>query len=186
MKIEEQKVVSDKILEKMFSIDPFSIVAGGAPRDWHFGNIAADIDLFFYVQPNTQIGIIQDMLRSVGVVVESILTGQHIPEHYKMNPMIRCVFNTTIDGVDVQMILMKESTFKSVVDKFPLSICKAWYKNKKIYLEKDFIRSVKHNSIVKTNKLYANSHVYLNKILSKFPQFSYYESWDDLAKSILD
>lgn len=34
MSVNKQKKLADKILDKLFLIDPYSIVAGGAPRDW--------------------------------------------------------------------------------------------------------------------------------------------------------
>lgn len=48
MKIEEQNVVAKKVLEKIKIVDPYVILAGGAPRDWYFGNPCNDLDIYYY------------------------------------------------------------------------------------------------------------------------------------------
>lgn len=183
---EHQKWVADTILDKLFPIDPYSIVAGGAPRDWYLGNPATDIDVFFHVGGNTPISTISNMLSSVGISDTTHKDGHNIPDHYKMNPSLRCVFGTNIEGVDVQIMLMRSPTFESVLPQFPLSICHAWYKNGKIVAEKPFLRSIKHKAIYKTNTIYNNEHEYVKKILKKFPEYKYYADITKLAVTLLD
>ena len=183
--IAHQRSVADFVLEKLFTIDPFSIVAGGAPRDWYFYKEAADIDVFFYVSRNTQLYVIQAMLEAAGFIIKERKDGHSLPEIYKMNPKLRSVFNLEIEGVPVQLMLMTEPTH-SVIDTFPLSICKAWYKRGAIRTERDFVRTLKHKVIFKTNDLYANGHVYLKKILDKFPEYKYCESVVKFAEHIID
>ncbi len=185
--INHQKAIADIALEMMFPIDPFAIVVGGAPRDWYFNKQAADIDLFFYVGNNTSVTIVKSMLEHVGFVVKGCKDAHNLPEHYKKNPMLRCVFDAVnFNGQDVQLMLMRSSTFKSVVPLFPLSICKAWYKNGTIMLDRDFERSVRYKAIVKTNELYSDEDAYLQKVLGKFPEYAYYESWRSVVVAELD
>lgn len=183
--IKHQKTVADEVLSRMEIIDPFCIVAGGAPRDWFHGRIATDIDLFFSVKQGVQIGVIINQLAKAGFIVTDTCWGQSIPEWYKLNPCVRAVFNTDVAGQKTQMILLSTSTF-DVVDQFPLSICKAWYKRGNLRTTKDFDRTVKHKAIYKTSELYANGHVYLQKILAKFPDYDYYDSVSKLAEKLLD
>jgi hypothetical protein len=183
--INEQRAVADKALSMVYTIDPFAIVAGGAPRDWYLRRVATDIDLFFSVRDGVQIGIVHKILEKAGFSIFRVKTGEGLPEWYKINPKIKAVFESNIDGICVQIILVDKKTF-DVVDEFPLSICKTWYKNGRIVLEQDFIRSIKRKVIYKTNNLYANGHVYLKKILAKFPDYRYYDSLEKLALDVLD
>ena len=188
MSIEKQKVVADYVLGKFESIDPTCIIAGGAPRDWYFGKEASDIDLFFYFRPDLQMSHIMDALERVGMMEYFLQekSGESIPEHYKRNPYLSRVFEFHVEGVKVQAMQMLEPTFKSCVGLFPLSICKAWYKNGKISTSKDFDLSMKINSIYITNKLYNDADSYLQKIKGKFPDYKWFNSKAEALVSFVE
>lgn len=112
--------------------------------------------------------------------------GENIPDLYKKNPYLQTVYETVLDGVKVQLLRMSKPTWDSVVNKFPLSICKAWYKNGKAHYEKDFLRSVKFEAIYKTNTIYNEEHQYIQKILAKFPEYKYYDSVELLIAELID
>lgn len=184
-KIEHQKFVADTFLDKMFPIDPYCIVAGGAPREWHFGKVASDIDLFFYTG-HRAMGCIDAMLKSVGVEYTDVQVGGAIPEWYKLNPHLKGVYNVVYQGVKIQLIRMDKHTHDCVIPNFPLSICHAWYKNYKIHLEKPFIRGEKFKAIYKTAEIYNDEHAYVQKILAKFPDWKYYQNIEALSAQLLD
>ena len=186
MNIEQQKKVADDVLKKIECVDPTAIVAGGAPRDWYLGNLASDIDVFFYFRNDLTTTRIGDILKSLGLDVFRVNEGNGLPDIYKKNPQLRAVFDCVVEGLSVQLLLMLEPTFKSVIDHFPLNICKVWYKNSSIKTTKDFERAIKHKAIVKVSSLYANQDKYLQKIKSKFPEFKYYDSYESLATELLD
>lgn len=180
----KQIEVAEKILDAIFLIDAHAIVAGGAPRDWLLGKEAADIDVFLYATGTTY--FLEQKFIKAGFDITRTNEGNGLPEHYKLNPQLRAVFDCVYKGQNVQFLLMNEPTFYSVINHFPLSICKAWYKNGKIHMHKDFKRSVAHKVIVKTNTIYADENKYLQKVLAKFPDFKYYKSWESVAKTLLD
>jgi hypothetical protein len=179
--ITKQKAVADKVLDKLFPIDPFAICAGGAPRDWYFGKPATDLDIFFYSAVNLT-GVIEKMLEHVGIKINSVRTSENLPEWYQLNPHLHCVYETTVDGVNVQLMFMFKDTHTSVVPEFPFSICKAWYKDGKIILDRDFKACEKHNIIVKTGALYNDEHKYVQKIKAKFPDWHFCDTWEDAYK----
>jgi len=180
--IANQKAVADKILDKLFPLDPFAICAGGAPRDWHFGKPATDLDIFFYTSVE-QITIVAEMLRHVGInLVDEGRTGDELPEWYKLNPALRCVYSTVVDGVNVQLMLMNDKTHNSVIPHFPFSICKAWYKHGRINLDKDFLAAEQNKVVVKCNTVYNDEHKYVQKIKAKFPDWQFCESWEEAYK----
>ena len=184
--IAKQKAVADKILDKLFPIDPFAIVAGGAPRDWHFGKPATDIDVFFY-SPVDQITIVSEMLRHVGINIDnSPRTADNLPEWYKLNPNLNAVFETNVDGVNVQIMLMIGKTQDTVVPEFPFSICKTWYKRGSIHLDAEFKKCERHKIVVQTNKLYSNEHKYVQKMKNKFPDWEFFNNWEDAYKYVFE
>lgn len=188
MNIAKQKQIADEVLQKLEAIDPFCIVAGGAPRDWYFGKEASDIDVFVHVPVRTQ-KILSKQLKALGFGVSSEKRGEDLPANYKMNPHLISVCNIDNYDTPVQVMFMNEPTFQSVIPMFALSICKAWYKGEDIQrykskgevqtgvqTTKDFDLSVKFKSVFKCSDLYNNEHKYLKKILAKFPDYKYYES----------
>jgi hypothetical protein len=184
--ITHQQKVADLVLKQLFTIDPFSIVAGGAPRDWYLGKPATDIDAFFYDARNLTLPKMQSVLEAVGFKVESCQQGGNLPDWYNKNPDLKTVYNLNMSGVKVQIMRMSKPTFNCVLPNFPLSICHVWYKEGKIFTEKPFIRSVQHKVIYKTSGIYNNEHRYIKKILDKFPDYKYYNSSLELVEYILD
>lgn len=180
--IDFQKKVADKVLYAIEGFDPNCIVAGGAPRDWTLGNPASDIDLFFFYRENSTAWEVRKLLeRALGQEVRR-LGSEEMTENYTTNPNLKSVWQVVIDGVTVQLIEMSIPTW-DVVDSFPLTICKVWYKNGKITPTKEFEKSVDGSYIIKTDKMYANESRYLQKILAKFPDFKYYESYEDFFQN---
>ena len=43
MSIVKQQLTANDILSKLEIIDPYVILAGGAPRDWYFGDECRDL-----------------------------------------------------------------------------------------------------------------------------------------------
>jgi hypothetical protein len=173
--ITKQKSIADGVLNVLFSIDPYCIVVGGAPRDWYMGSPADDIDVFFYTTPNSTIHMVKAQLEHVGFVIESTKDGSKVPEHYQKNPYLKCVFDCVVQGTKVQLMLMREPTFRSVVPEFPLSLSKVWYKYKSINTTKEFEISVRTRVIFKTSKLYSDGDLYVQKIKNKFKDFEYFD-----------
>ena len=167
--IDAQKAVADKVLKALFPIDPYAIVAGGAPRDWYMGNAAKDVDVFFNVGRRPY-WVIKKQLEEVGISNFIEKTGENIPENYKANPHLRCVFDIVIDGIQVQIMAMECSTFQ-VVEMFPFSICQVWYKNGNIGVDPTFRYTVETKSILMTqNELYGAENKYTERLKTKFPE----------------
>lgn len=183
--ITKQKVVADKILDKLFPIDPFAIVAGGAPRDWHFGKPATDIDVFFHTNVR-QITIVEQMLKHVGIEISQSRTADNLPEWYKLNPNLLYVYETVVDGVTVQIMLMNAHTHDSVIPQFPFTICKAWYKHGRIELDREFKKCERHKIVVQTNKLYSDEHKYVQKMKGKFPEWEFFDNWEAAYKYVFE
>ena len=188
MSIEDQKKIADKVLDKLFIVDPYAIVAGGAARDWYFGKEAKDIDVFFYINNKYTIDTRDNLIECLGFELQKVGdTAELEALGYRTNPNINSVYNMLGFETPVQLILMNMPTRNCVIDRFPLSLCKAWYKNstKGVVLHKDFRDSVKHKALFKTNDLYANGDKYLLKIRDRFPEYKYYSSRVSFLESLV-
>ena len=113
MTIEQQKATARSVYEKLKVIDPYCVLAGGAPRDWYFGNECNDLD-FYYVSTARTVSACRNQLQKVFKDVE-IKTLSEIHEssssgaremsnlYQKMPSLIR-VWQCKIAGMEVQFI----------------------------------------------------------------------------------
>ena len=191
MTVEYQMEVAEEILEKLESFDPTCILAGGAPRDWYFGNVASDLDFFVYFRPDLQSFYAENVLEKVGLDM-NIKGADTFPAHYKRNPHLKSVYQGVYKGEIVQVMFMDQPTFNCVVDLFPFGICQAWWKGKKhtwnneeIHVTRDFKASVKNKILLVLNELYNDEDGYIQKIRNKFPDFEFYPNFKSYSESIL-
>lgn len=176
--IRQQKFIADKVLHAIEGFDPTCIVAGGAPRDWWLGREASDIDLFFHYREGGTAREVKTLLeRAIGKSVSRLGTDR-FSEEYKVNKDLKTVWEAEIEGMRVQFMEMSIPTW-TVVDHFPLTICKAWYKHGCVQAYPEFKKSVEGMFIIKTNELYLDGSRYLNKIKGKFPDFKYYSNYEE-------
>ena len=174
-KIDNQKSVADIVLSKLELLDRNCIIAGGAPRDWYLGNLATDIDVYLYDSRTTYVYAEQrtNLLSELGFNIQCKHEDWKLPELYQSNHHIKHLYTCELLGKKVQILFVKKPTFTSVVDTFPISISKIWYKNKKIRTTPDFKDSVKYKILWKTVDSYKEDNKYIAKIKAKFSDYLY-------------
>lgn len=182
MTIEKQKAVADDVLHKLFLIQPYAIVAGGAPRDWLDGKLATDVDVFVDTRHINTAKKERELFAVAGLLRFEKGEGRDwddIPEHYKKNPNIKRVYNLEIDGVAVQLICVKCPCW-DVVEQFPIPICQAWYKNGRIGTTLEYKLCKKVGALVITNHVYGMQDKFIKKISEKFPppRFNWYSTME--------
>jgi len=183
-RIEQQKKVADKVLDKLRFTDPTAIVAGGAPRDWCMNKPAKDIDVFMYTPSHWGHTGTKELLSELfGVEVKSMERSDHT-ENYSQNPLIERVFDSMIDGEQVQFVCLNKSSF-GVVDTFGFNVCKAWYKNNQLFTTKDFDHGVENQVLIETGELYLNSRLYRERIQNKFPTWKYFTSKEQYTNYLM-
>lgn len=170
--LSNQIATADWILTKIEKIDPFAIIAGGAPRDWEHGIVARDVDIFLNVPNSWTINVMTRQLNNVCGIRPSAFKGEERMQWYEKNPDIRAVFDWNYLGVDFQFVIVRKPVF-DYHDNFPLSICQAMRKNFKNYMTTDFNASKNTKQIYITNKLYNNADAYVTKVLSKYKDMGY-------------
>lgn len=172
-KIDHQKYVADIILSKLELLDRYCIVAGGAPRDWYLGKEATDIDIYLHYPQPTNVAQRLGLLSYLGFQIDSHREDWQVSEVYEMNHNITQLYNSKFLDEKIQIMFVSKPTFISVVDTFPISISKAWYKKGKIGTTEDFENSVKYKLLYKTIDRYKEDSRYLLKIREKFKDYKY-------------
>jgi len=136
MTIEQQKAIAQTVYEKLKVIDPHCILAGGAPRDWYFGNECNDLD-FYYVSTARTIDACRNQLqkafrgveiKTLSEIHESSSNGvREMSNLYRKMPALVRVWQCNIAGMSVQFIQLAQpgDQFK-VLGYMDVSVCKIW------------------------------------------------------------
>lgn len=170
MGVEQQKIIADEIYAKLQVIDPYCILAGGAPRDWYFGNPANDLDFYFYSNGST-IGVVRKQLEAQFGTVQLLMDRERCassPLYKTMEDLVR-IWEMEYQGQKVQMIQLgnPRSTFK-VVDKMDVSVCQVWYIGGEVKLSENFKLTLASNIMFPTAEGYSWSDPHAQKMITRF------------------
>ena len=136
--INSQKATADYVYSLLKVIDPWCILAGGAPRDWYLGEPCNDLDFYFCSTAST-LSTVQEQLAAMFGEDVFVAKRKHICGSYKHMESLKRIFDGELNGVKVQLMQLHTTGQQwSVVDSFSTSICKATYINGVIDLHRDF------------------------------------------------
>ena len=175
--LEEHILYEIDLTEKLLAvlddhlIDP--LVAGGAPRNWFFGQYANDVDIFVRNDKESFKEIFTYLTSNNIGHNHNIKVSDEIPEHYRAN---------SIDGVitfrfekTFQIIRVKEEII-NVIDTFPCNISKISYKDFVLKPNPEFIMGVRTQTLMFYN---GTNESYKVKIKSYFPRWLDYDAIRD-------
>lgn len=168
MSIEVQQEIARKVLAKLEILDPNAILAGGAPRDWFLGKEAKDLDFYIHL-PNIQMEKQEGQFKALGMSGTFMGTTRITGMYATMVGLFR-VYEMEYQGMPVQVMIMKEPTFNSVVSQFGCSTSKIWWKGKDVKPTPTFLLSMV-NKVVFVSEGYAAKDSYVAKTMSYFPEF---------------
>lgn len=184
--IEKQKAVAESVYAVLKIIDPHCILAGGAPRDWHFGNLANDLD-FYFASTATTIGAVKKQLNSVfnGVtlLMDKDKDNAGRGGMYASMPFLMRIWEVTVQDMPVQLIQVQVGKQWTVVDHMDISICQAWYIDGEIHRHQNFKLTEASKNMFCTKPDYSWQDKHAKKIAERFP--NYYLSTKEQATNSL-
>jgi hypothetical protein len=166
--IEKQKLIADAVLNKLEIIDPYCILAGGAPRNWEFGRPARDLDIYLHIPEHMKEFNIKRFSKLTIDVVEMSRSERTI--NYNTMLSVVNVYKGIYQGIELNLVVTKKPTFECVINEFALSINKIWYKNNLTNYNISFIISVISKKLFKNNK-YSIKEAHIEKIMGYFPNY---------------
>ena len=174
--IEHQKAVAKEVLNKLKTVDIFTMLAGGACRDWYLNTVASDLDFYVhYSDKYPQWALCQTFSKLLGTTMKIVgKQGENLNENsnvtYTQDPNISFVLDGVVDGVKVQVIIVNKPFFN--VSNFRFDICQAYSLDiDNIQTTALFDRAVKHKTIQVTGEFYSQKDAYTKKIKEKFPDY---------------
>ncbi len=184
MDIETQRSIAQEILERLEIINPYTILAGGAPRDWLRQEIANDLDFYMHSTAMTQRAF-KKQIETALPNIENLHTISRRWFHsedrkvlYKTMPDLKAVWEATYLGQRVQIIQMLSSkSLFEVVGNMDVSICQVWYKDGKIHKSRNYQLGEKLNIMFLTNEDYSWSDPHPTKMRERFPDMDCVEQY---------
>lgn len=171
MYISQQRQIADSVLAKLETIDPHVILAGGAPRDWSFGWLAADLDFYLHLT-RLSIADLHKRLYELGLLQDPLYPSDTtIAENYIETSPVRWVVSVVYEGQKVQIVVMHRPVVDSVLEHFSLSICQAWYKSQVMYNTSEFLKTIEEKAIRQLQPAFGVG--YVEKIRAKFPDYAF-------------
>lgn len=178
MSITKQKEIAKELLHKLEAIDPFCILAGGAPRNWFLGLEANDLD--FYIHLDETLAATELRFKRAGLAAKHVDFKSSKWETYGTMEHLFRIFEVEYDGMKVQIMCMRESTFTSVVPCFGVSICMFWWKGYNVVPTDMALTSLLTKTLyIKSN--YSAKELHVVKMKQYFNDFkvSPYNNWKE-------
>ena len=190
--IAAQMATADKVLKQLNTDEFEAVCVGGAPRDWWMGKPANDIDICVVrkpvkFDPGNMVAIpwleaydaVGEYATTCGFEVSFSAPEDRVPKGYESNPNLDGVYDLTVDGHKVQLLVVSTSVAAYVAN-FPYSVCKITYAERCLRPSKEFELSVDMQVVVATGDLYVNgkcSGGYAERITAYFPHYKFYPDW---------
>lgn len=162
------KEAIDNALEAVRILDPTAIVAGGACRDAILGNEIADIDIYMYQPIGVSLATMFERLSAIGFSnVERVGNrDDNANGAYAGMEHLSAVFNCTMLGKPVQVIVMDCPTFDNTVSSFGLNVSKCFYTGGDIVALTPAIRDMEGDTVTVPTGITVSAR-YVQKILDK-------------------
>ena len=168
-KIDNQQKIAREILHSLEIIDPNCILAGGAPRNWFFNKLANDLDFYIYIPDETMFRT-ELRFKRLGLDVKHVdFTSEKWEDYGIMKHLFR-IYEMEYKGEKVQIMIMREPTFNSVVYHFGVSICKFWWKGYDVVPTNEALISIINKTLYIKDD-YSAKEIHVEKQKKYFPEY---------------
>lgn len=170
MSIDKQKQIAEEVLHKLEIIDPHCILAGGAPRNWFLGKEANDLDFYIHIPSNETLCATKLRFKRLGLDLNHIDYKSDAWKQYGVMEHLFRIYEGMYKEQSIQVMIMRESTFQSVVSEFGVSVCQFWWKGGKVNTtDRSLISLLEKTLFVKDD--YSAKEIHVEKMVKYFPDF---------------
>lgn len=170
-KLNFQKQLATELLSKFRVIDPFAMIAGGAPRDWDFGQLANDLDVYLRMPNHSTLSLVELVCENFGITSLKQLVS-NMSEAYAKLPNLKWVFEGYYEQQKVNVMVMEQGVREEIVSNFDVSLCECWFDGQNIHKTKNYNLTKEHN-ICFINKNYTGKETHIKKMMQRFPNIRF-------------
>lgn len=109
-----QKSIAVKLLRQFQQIDPFAMIAGGAPRDWDCGQLANDLDIYLRMPNHNTLALVESVCENFGITSFKQLVS-NTSEAYAKLPNLKWVFEGYYEQQKVNIMVMEQGVREGIV-----------------------------------------------------------------------
>jgi len=185
--VDSQKELSRLVYRALSIIDPRCLLAGGAPRNWYFGELAKDLDFYIQTPDDRRCYEQKGVFEGLGFGVKE--SGDIKHEQYEMMPCLKRVWNLSFYTWDTPIQVMeinheaigeeecwyngRGSTHEpeklpEVVGDFNNTLSYGWSAYGLTHYPKDFLFSVEYKVVG-----YKYEAPNVKKLREKYPDFTF-------------
>ncbi len=176
-KINKQQDIAREVLHKLEATDPNCILAGGAPREWWFGKEANDLDFYVFWGENTTCSEDKLRLERLGFEGYRHMGRKPLQALYGSMKELRRVWEMDYKGETVQVMVMSQPTFSSVIERFGCSVSRIWWKGDNLHPTVDFLIShALEINFIRDD--YNASEDYVKKMQERYPEYEQEGEWN--------
>lgn len=153
------------MLKKIQQIDKKAVIAGGAPRNWYYGKLANDIDIYV----TNQIVDFVVLMDSEGFTLHNVFKGV-----YEDSQFICGVVDCLSDTLNVQLIRAVQDFHPA--RNFDIGLCMIWHNGSETVVTNEFLRDFKNNTLTIFPKNVSDKQMcrmvthHIPKLMNQFPE----------------
>ena len=174
--VDKQQEIAATLIAALKPIDPFVMIAGGAPRDWYFNKLANDLDVYIRLPNHNTIGLVESLARLLGITNFHVMP-KTTDTSYAELPNLKWVFEGYFQGMKVNLMIMDKGVREEIVKDFDVAICKAWFDGVESHYHEEFEFCVKTRVCV-VHQNYTGKEAHVQRMAKRFPQFMFYKKLD--------
>lgn len=213
--IQNQIDISMEILKEIRTVYPYSIISGGAPRDWYMGNLSKDTDIYILQTQNNQVSIekLEEIINlkiadkkesndSLKVNNNYDIFINELKDFRKETVAVRTVLKTTYKDHNFDLIVMHTNipdnkldihkTHDYMCSTFDFGLCMISYDGQFIISDKfmsDYqnkFLTIYLENMVSPHILFHVMKKHLPKMCRKFPEYQVKLEMNDKFKAIFE
>lgn len=172
-KIEAQKTLAIALLEDLYPVDPFVMVAGGAPRDWNLGFEARDLDIYLRAPNHNTDTLRENLLKWIGIQDVQKLRGENYDGSRSSLSDLECVFEGTFSGEKVQVMFMRKGVHAEITQKFDVDISDIYIDVQGKEHISEAYEIAMRNQVSHLREKYQGEEKHVLKMKTRFPTISF-------------
>lgn len=166
-----QITFAEELLSKLQMIDPFAMVAGGAPRDWELKKYANDLDIYLRMPNHNTLTLVENVLRVFGVYKLRLLTKNENANYEKL-PDLKWVFEGYYCNQRINIMVITKGIREEIVSNFDVSLCECWFDGNEIKSTNKY-KLTKETKICFVHKNYTGKELHITKMMNRFTDYMF-------------
>jgi len=175
MTLAEQMDIAKRVYDILRGVDPYCILAGGAPADWYLKRTANDLDFYYFVPRNWTNSVVDKQIERNnprGLLQKSGGATRTVNQlaQYEHMKNVKNITEYEYDGMQVHLMRMLKPTF-GLHRNFSAGVTEAWWTPERgVEYSKRFLDG-HENKVISAGDMYTLDNRHIKKLMKKYPDY---------------